>query len=65
MAEELLSKEVLSRDDMIRLLGPREWPESNEFAKYFDGRGGATIAPPEPTESTEGKDGRDSTPIPP
>ncbi|CAK39542.1 hypothetical protein CBS63078_1912 [Aspergillus niger] len=65
VAEELLSKEVLSRDDMIRLLGPREWPESNEFAKYFDGRGGATIAPPEPTESTEGKDGRDSTPIPP
>ncbi|RAL06713.1 ATP-dependent metallopeptidase FtsH/Yme1/Tma family protein [Aspergillus homomorphus CBS 101889] len=67
VAEELLSKEVLSRDDMIRLLGPREWPESGEFAKYFDGRQGATIAPPEPTEtdSTQGKDGRDSTPIPP
>ncbi|PYI07285.1 putative mitochondrial inner membrane AAA protease Yta12 [Aspergillus sclerotiicarbonarius CBS 121057] len=62
VAEELLSKEVLSRDDMIRLLGPREWPESNEFAKYFDGRG--TIAPPEPTPP-EGNDGRDSTPIPP
>ncbi|OOF95973.1 hypothetical protein ASPCADRAFT_207312 [Aspergillus carbonarius ITEM 5010] len=62
VAEELLSKEVLSRDDMIRLLGPREWPESNEFAKYFDGRG--TIAPPEPTQP-EGNDGRDSTPIPP
>ncbi|PWY91057.1 respiratory chain complexes assembly protein rca1 [Aspergillus heteromorphus CBS 117.55] len=64
VAEELLSKEVLSRDDMIRLLGPREWPETGEFAKYFDGRG--TISPPEPTQvddATEGKDGRDSTPI--
>ncbi|KAL4952583.1 peptidase family M41-domain-containing protein [Aspergillus filifer] len=67
VAEELLSKEVLSRDDMIRLLGPREWPESNEFAKYFDNRGGQTIAPPDPTvgENAEGKDGKDETPIPP
>ncbi|OJK03157.1 hypothetical protein ASPACDRAFT_23681 [Aspergillus aculeatus ATCC 16872] len=68
VAEELLAKEVLSRDDMIRLLGPREWPDSGEFAKYFDGRSGATIAPPDPTQtddSAKGKDGRDSTPIPP
>ncbi|PYI30324.1 putative mitochondrial inner membrane AAA protease Yta12 [Aspergillus indologenus CBS 114.80] len=68
VAEELLAKEVLSRDDMIRLLGPREWPDSGEFAKYFDGRSGATIAPPEPTQtddSAQGKDGRDSTPLPP
>lgn len=68
VAEELLSKEVLSRDDMIRLLGPRPWPESGEITKYFDGvKGGATIAPPEPTpssEETEGKDGRDQTPKP-
>ncbi|ODH51410.1 hypothetical protein GX48_02466 [Paracoccidioides brasiliensis] len=49
IAEELLTKEVLSRDDMIRLLGPRPFPESGEFAKYFDGAGGAgTIAPPPP-----------------
>ncbi|KAI9929281.1 hypothetical protein ASPWEDRAFT_36731 [Aspergillus wentii DTO 134E9] len=67
VAEELLAKEVLSRDDMIRLLGPRPWPESGEFAKYFDGQGGKTIAPPEPPqtkEQTEGKDGRDQTPFP-
>ncbi|KAJ5212182.1 Mitochondrial respiratory chain complexes assembly protein YTA12 [Penicillium cinerascens] len=67
VAEELLSKEVLSRDDMIRLLGPRPFPESGEFAKYFDGRNGETIAPPEPPqnpEETSGKDGRDETPIP-
>ncbi|PYH95545.1 respiratory chain complexes assembly protein rca1 [Aspergillus ellipticus CBS 707.79] len=64
VAEELLSKEVLSRDDMIRLLGPREWPESGEFAKYFDGRG--TIAPPEPTQvddAAKGKDGPEENPI--
>ncbi|KAL4890753.1 peptidase family M41-domain-containing protein [Aspergillus ambiguus] len=67
VAEELLAKEVLSRDDMIRLLGPRPWPESGEFAKYFDGAGGSTIAPPEPAgtpDETEGKDGRDQTPYP-
>ncbi|KAI5302727.1 AAA ATPase afg3 [Ascosphaera pollenicola] len=40
VAEELLSKEVLSRDDMIRLLGKRPFPESGEFAKYFDGTKG-------------------------
>ncbi|KAJ5439379.1 Mitochondrial respiratory chain complexes assembly protein YTA12 [Penicillium daleae] len=68
VAEELLSKEVLGRDDLIRLLGPREWPDNAEFAKYFDGKGGETIAPPEPKvdpEETTGKDGRDETPLPP
>lgn len=68
VAEELLSKEVLGRDDLIRLLGPRPYPESGEFAKYFDGKGGKTIAPPEPPQSPEdtvGKDGRDETPLPP
>ncbi|KAJ5574231.1 Mitochondrial respiratory chain complexes assembly protein YTA12 [Penicillium hispanicum] len=66
VAEELLSKEVLGRDDLNRLLGPRPWPESGEFAKYFDGKGGTTIAPPEHPnpEDTTGKDGRDQTPIP-
>ncbi|KAJ6020578.1 Mitochondrial respiratory chain complexes assembly protein YTA12 [Penicillium herquei] len=67
VAEELLSKEVLGRDDMIRLLGPRPYPESSEFAKYFDGKGGQTFAPPEPPQNPEetlGKDGRDQTPIP-
>ncbi|CAI7586408.1 unnamed protein product [Penicillium glandicola] len=67
VAEELLSKEVLGRDDLIRLLGPRPYPESGEFAKYFDGKGGQTIAPPDhqTPEQTTGKDGRDETPIPP
>lgn len=64
VAEELLSKEVLSRDDMVRLLGPRPFPDTGEFTKYF---GGGTIAPPEPPvadEATKGEDGRDQTPLP-
>lgn len=70
VAEELLAKEVLTRDDLVRLLGPRPWPENGEFTKYF-GEGvppqGRTIAPPEPPETREGmegKDGRDQTPHP-
>ncbi|CDM33486.1 hypothetical protein DTO013E5_7351 [Penicillium roqueforti] len=67
VAEELLSKEVLGRDDLIRLLGPRPYPESGEFAKYFDGTGGQTIAPSDhqSPEETSGNNGRDETPIPP
>ncbi|KAJ5749845.1 Mitochondrial respiratory chain complexes assembly protein YTA12 [Penicillium manginii] len=64
VAEELLSKEVLGRDDLIRLLGPRPYPESGEFAKYFDGKGGATIAPPEPTQNPDEASGKDQTPLP-
>lgn len=67
VAEELLAKEFLVRDDLVRLLGPRPWPESGEFAKYFDGRAGKTVAPPDPpqsSEGTEGKDGRDQSPYP-
>lgn len=37
IAEELLAKEVLTRDDMIRLIGPRPFEEKNEaFKKYLD-----------------------------
>jgi AFG3 family protein len=39
VAEELLRKEVLSRDDMVRLLGKREWGAGLEFEKWFGGRG--------------------------
>ncbi len=55
VAEELLRKEVLTREDMVRLLGPREWPEKEEFAKYFDGKTGKSIPPPPPqrTENTD------------
>lgn len=39
VAEELLKKEVLSRDDMIRLLGKRPFESSGEFEKYFGSKG--------------------------
>ena len=49
VAEELLSKEVLGREDLIRLLGNRPFPDSGEFARYFGEAGqGTTIAPPPP-----------------
>ncbi|KAI6350770.1 hypothetical protein MCOR25_010406 [Pyricularia grisea] len=40
IAEELLRREQLTRDDIVRLLGPREWPDKEEFSKYFDGTNG-------------------------
>ncbi|KAI0444607.1 peptidase family M41-domain-containing protein [Xylaria telfairii] len=48
VAEELLRKEVLVRDDMIRLLGPRPFDDREDFAKYF---GEEAKVPP--TETTE------------
>lgn len=37
VAKELLAKEAITREDMIRLLGPRPFPERNEaFEKYLD-----------------------------
>jgi AFG3 family protein len=52
VAEELLSKEVLGRDDMVRLLGPRPFDENKDFTKYFGG-GGTSAPPPFPGESTD------------
>lgn len=37
VAEELLKKEVLTRDDMVRLLGKRPFDDRAEFNKYFGG----------------------------
>ncbi|KAG8534200.1 Mitochondrial inner membrane m-AAA protease component [Bacidia gigantensis] len=57
VAEELLSKEVLGRDDMVRILGKRPWGDSKEFTKYFGepiaepsipGLGAGEAAPPPP-----------------
>jgi AFG3 family protein len=42
VAEELLMKEVLSRDDLIRILGDRPFDDKGEFHKYFSGKGPAT-----------------------
>ncbi|KAI9097256.1 putative ATPase [Phlyctochytrium arcticum] len=35
VAKLLLEKEVIGREDMIRLLGPREWPESGNYVEYL------------------------------
>ena len=46
VAEELLSKEVLGRDDLIRLLGKRPFEDNKEFSKYFNAGGGKNEPPP-------------------
>lgn len=57
VAEELLTKEVIGREDMIRLLGKRPFEENKEFSRYFDGAAGAggplplPHKPGEPSES--------------
>ncbi|KAK6197070.1 mitochondrial respiratory chain complexes assembly protein RCA1 [Scheffersomyces amazonensis] len=39
VAQELLKKEFITREDMIRLLGKRPFPEVNDaFDKYLDGK---------------------------
>ncbi|KAF2125625.1 ATP-dependent metallopeptidase Hfl [Dothidotthia symphoricarpi CBS 119687] len=40
VAEELLRKEMLGREDMIRLLGPRPFEDPQDFHKYFSGEFG-------------------------
>ena len=54
VAEELLAKEVLGRDDLIRILGKRPFEDNKEFSKYFDGTGGPiggkSAPPPPPSE---------------
>lgn len=54
IAEELLRKEMLVRDDMIRLLGPRPFDDSDDFTKYFSGDPNkAPPGPPPPPASPE------------
>jgi AFG3 family protein len=40
VAEELLKKEMIGREDMIRLLGPRPFEDPQDFHKYFGGKHG-------------------------
>ncbi|KAI0881026.1 ATP-dependent metallopeptidase Hfl [Annulohypoxylon maeteangense] len=50
IAEELLRKEVLVRDDMVRLLGRRPFDDRDDFSKYF---GADAKPPPAPTPPPE------------
>ena len=47
VAEELLSKEVLTRDDLVRILGKRPFEDNKEFSRYFEGK---SAPPPPPHE---------------
>ncbi len=39
VAERLLQKEVLNRDDMIELLGPRPFAEKSTYEQFVEGTG--------------------------
>ncbi|KAI9679815.1 MAG: AAA ATPase afg3 [Caeruleum heppii] len=57
VAEELLRKEMLTRDDMVRLLGKRPFADNKDFTKYFGGPEGAakgkSAPPPFPSEQVD------------
>lgn len=56
VAEEVFRKEVLTREDMIRLVGPRPFPERNDaFDKYLQG-GDAFKNRPKKAKRDEKKD---------
>ncbi|KAF1834798.1 cell division protease ftsH [Decorospora gaudefroyi] len=61
VAEELLKKEMLGREDMIRLLGPRPFEDSQDFHKYFSGEYGKAPGYIEP----KGNDGVKGPLVPP
>lgn len=54
IAEELLKKEMLVRDDLVRILGPRPFEDPGEFSKFFNNQeGGKSAPPPPPVEGTD------------
>lgn len=56
VAEELLKKEVLVRDDLVRILGKRPFPTSGEFEKYFGADKDANMPEPGSRGDREGSD---------
>jgi AFG3 family protein len=52
VAEELLKKEMIGREDMIRLLGPRPFEDPADFQKYFSGKYGRVPGLIEPQGDT-------------
>lgn len=39
VGERLLKQEILSREDMIELLGPRPFPEKSTYEQFVEGTG--------------------------
>lgn len=62
VAEELLKKEMLVRDDMVRILGKRPFEDTEDFEKYFGGGKGESIPPPFPEETDDPKEPPTPTP---
>ncbi|KAJ4167915.1 AAA ATPase afg3 [Fusarium falciforme] len=56
IAEELLKKEVLVRDDMVRILGRRPFGDNEDFEKYFGGGKEQSMPPPFPEETDTPKE---------
>ncbi|KFY48033.1 hypothetical protein V495_01660 [Pseudogymnoascus sp. VKM F-4514 (FW-929)] len=54
IAEELLKKEVLGREDMVRLLGKRPFEDHKSFEKYFGTGDKKSAPPPFPEEISDG-----------
>ncbi|KAI8964027.1 ATP-dependent metallopeptidase Hfl [Daldinia sp. FL1419] len=52
IAEELLKKEMLVRDDMVRILGPRPFDDKDDFSKYFSGAPSQSPPGPPPAPSS-------------
>lgn len=68
IAEELLEKEVLGRDDMVRILGKRPFEDNKNFLKYFgeNRKGGfAEGSPDDAKKAKEGDEKKKGTGIPP
>ncbi len=65
VAEELLSKEMLGRDDLVRILGPRPFEDNKEFTKYFGqpGEGTGKSGPPPPSEVPDASPPDAPTPV--
>ena len=70
VAEELLQKEMLGRDDMVKILGPRPHEENKDFTKYFgsrgdrEGAGGSVPDPPKPAGPEDIPGGTPGSPSP-
>ncbi|PHH64944.1 hypothetical protein CDD81_3581 [Ophiocordyceps australis] len=64
IAEELLKKEVLSRDDMVRILGKRPFDDNAEFDKYFGGDNKQSSPPPSPPATEPGSGDQEPPPAP-
>ncbi|TQV93085.1 ATP-dependent metallopeptidase HflB [Cordyceps javanica] len=64
IAEELLTKEVLVRDDMVRILGKRPFEDNEDFEKYFGGSKEKSAPPPFPDDGASPAPGDSPQPSP-